>query len=181
MGHNTFDGTFHDTELGRPYADTLASESRYDMSSIPSASMVHLDMLQRRARADSRAQSSSPSGSSRLGTPLEDLFADHEPDTDVHASLFGRSESRGDMRTRSPSTLGSRLPSRWGALGPGSTFSGGSRKGAFSPVPTSEARAGSGLRSGSRDVPQLSVDLSSSFEWEGMEDPFADPNKHSVD
>ena len=97
-GHNTSDIEYQDA-LRRPYADTLGgrdSESPfpYDMASIPSASMVHLDMAQGSrpgsavavARADSRARSP------RLVSPVEDPFADRAPDeSDAHAPLFAAS------------------------------------------------------------------------------------------
>lgn len=171
-GHNTSDVEYQDN-IRHPYADTVASDSRYDMSSIPSASMVHLDIVQRRARAESRAQSN------RLPTPVEDPFSDRPDDSDASAPLFAgheRTDSRA-TRTRSPSTVSSRPPSRWGARTPSST--GSRNKGGFAPVPTSEST--SGARGGPGLPAQLEVDLSSPFEWDGMEDPFADPNKHSVD
>lgn len=148
------------------------------MSSLPGLGVVHLDMAQvRGARPGSRVQSA------RLASPVEDPFADRSPDdTDARPPLFSeyvhvRSSSRGSS-TRSPSAASSTRPSsRWGTM---------SRKGAYSPAPTD-------LRSGSRSGQSLlarihpkhaqdgSVDLATPFEWDGMEDPFADPNKHGVD
>ncbi|EKM53216.1 uncharacterized protein PHACADRAFT_259419, partial [Phanerochaete carnosa HHB-10118-sp] len=179
--HNTSDTEYQpEDSLRPPYADTLPRRDSgnplpYDMPSIPSASMLQLDMAQvSRARADSR-----------LVSPLEDPFADH---VDAHAPLYaeyyvhGRSDSRGSQsQTRSPSVASStRTISRWNTL-----TSPVSRRGAYSPAPT-DSRAGS--RSGhslltrghSKHHTDASVDLATPFEWDGMEDPFADPNKHGV-
>lgn len=187
-GHNTSDIEYQDA-LRRPYADTLGgrdSESPfpYDMASIPSASMVHLDMAQGSrtgsaaagvARADSRARSSP-----RLVSPVEDPFADRAPDeSDAHAPLFAAYSSA--PRTRSPSSASSVRPaSRWGTLSPVS------RRGAYSPAPT-DSRAGSRnghsplVRGHSKHYTDGSVDLTTPFEWDGMEDPFADPNRHGAE
>lgn len=142
-----------------PYADSL-SDAHTDMASIPSASLVHLALDMGRARADSRAttrttsrtNSRMGSSSSRGASPVDDPFAD----PDARAPLVAPSR-------RSPSSASAaRPPSRWGA----STSS----RGAFSPVPT-DAHHHQGL----------SVDLGAPLEWEGMDDPFADPNRRAVD
>ncbi|GJE92389.1 hypothetical protein PsYK624_085430 [Phanerochaete sordida] len=143
------------------YTDSLARDSEspfpYDMASIPSASMVHRDMA---SRGSSRAQTA------RGASPADDPFADAPED--AHAPLFAEyAHARSDSaapRTRSPSAASSRPGSRWGTLTPMS-------RGVYSPAPT-DSRAGS--RSANR-----SVDLATPFEWDGMEDPFADPNRHA--
>lgn len=177
----------------RPYTDAGTSgrdsESQYDVGSIPSASMVHLDMVQRRASYATAASSNSirPQSQSRL-SPVDDPFADNSYYSSDASSLLVGQQGRANGGARSPSSVGgSRPPSRWGALSPTPTFPGPSpKRGAFSPVPTDTQS-----RRGSRPLTwhnyptveshqEESVDLTSPLEWADMEDPFANPNKRST-
>ena len=180
-GHHPRDAEYADSlRPGRAYADSVqgrdsVSPVSYDMCSIPSASLVHLDIDMARARADSRG------AGSRGPTPTEDPFADRpSPDeADPRAPLFSDyAHERSDSRGSAASSV--RPSSRWRAHTPVST------RGAYSPAPT-DSRAGSRsgasslFRGQSKRREDGSVDLATPFEWDGMEDPFADPNRHGVD
>ena len=173
----------------RPYTDAISgsgldSESQYDTAttSIPSASLVHLDMVHHRRASSSRSAARpesyyTPSDSStrQLHSPVQDPFADNAYYADPSTPLVSGGEPGANERSAA---------SRWGrALSPTLTVPGPSSS---SPPPPPPTRVGT--KRDSRPPTwhtyatvstrqEDSVDLTNPMEWADMEDPFANPNK----
>ena len=161
-------------------------ESQYDMCSVPSASMVHTDLLPRDYEP--------PSGS--LTSP-RDPFAD-SPEDDVRSPLFIETNvppvNTGERGSPSPSAGSTRSPG-WRAFSPTSSIADSIHR-ARSRIGTlasghSDSRSHSDSRAGSRSPFTMlhksgasashADDPFSDADWNHMDDPFANLNARSVD